>query len=353
MSQSIPRSAGFTLVEVLIAMAIFAMIFSGAFAAYLGQLDHATREYRVAEAAIEFNVAREILSRDLAQAGYGLANDYDTLGFSPRPAAAQDGAGGDALTLMGTPLSLESRASQGWSFVQTDGTFQVWTDPLEQLRTASDAAKNDAVILMEPNSKRLLVDGTDWLFRYNGPTSNLTSLDGSTTIDLPEEGTLVYGLQRADAPAATQPYYAIKYALGGSSFPESCAPGTKSLMRVESNTSEDPDPEDGTPLMACVLDFQVAFGLDTNDDEAIDTWDNGGAVAGTYDAEALRSALKQMRVYVLLQSGSRDRSYTYPQATVRVGDANLGTGENVTLSADQRQYRWRLATISIAPRNIR
>jgi membrane-bound lytic murein transglycosylase B len=105
--------------------------------------------------------------------------------------------------------------------------------------------------------------------------------------------------------------------------------------------------------MTCVRDFQVAFALDTNEDGTIDAWDAAGSTANGYSASDLRKRLKQVLVYILVQVSDRDPNYTYPATSVRVGDRGLGTGRDVTLTAAQRQYRWRVIPLNITPRNIR
>jgi hypothetical protein len=116
------------------------------------------------------------------------------------------------------------------------------------------------------------------------------------------------------------------------------------------------------PLLACVRDLQVVFGIDASspEDGIIDVWDNGGALASSYDYQALKRRLKQVRVYILVQNGNRDADYLYANPedaanpdSIRVGDVNLGIGRDITLTAEQRRYRWRLIALSITPRNLR
>ncbi|HKK00733.1 MAG TPA: prepilin-type N-terminal cleavage/methylation domain-containing protein, partial [Desulfuromonadales bacterium] len=73
------RSRGFTLVEILIALAVFSIILTGFFSAYLSQLKHTTYETRGAESEIELGIAKGVLQRDLELAGYGLADDYSAV----------------------------------------------------------------------------------------------------------------------------------------------------------------------------------------------------------------------------------------------------------------------------------
>jgi hypothetical protein len=171
---------------------------------------------------------------------------------------------------------------------------------------------------------------------------------------------------------ATVPYYTVKYYLGGTS-PSNCAPGTQSLLRAESRTTT--APSGGDPVMSCVRDFEVAFGITDNDvstgspdpslaaNVPINKWDNG-VTASSYSPSELNQRLKQIRVYILVQEGSKDLSYTYvnpdPNAsapdTIRVGELSLvggTTGRDVQLTAAQRNYRWRVLTIVVTPRNIR
>jgi hypothetical protein len=141
-------------------------------------------------------------------------------------------------------------------------------------------------------------------------------------------------------------------------MPDVCAKGTRSLQRVEISGGESIE-----PLLACVRDFQVSFGLDTDEDGTIDIWDpvsSGNFQINTYDVKSLTKRVKQVRVYILMQEGNRDPDYLYANPdnqkkpnTIHVGDSTLGTGRDITLTADQRRYRWNVVSLSITPRNVR
>jgi hypothetical protein len=125
--------------------------------------------------------------------------------------------------------------------------------------------------------------------------------------------------------------------------------------------------------MSCVLDFQVAFGITDSTASPdptlavnfpINKWDSG-AVSAAYSPLELKQRLKQIRVYILIQEGNKDMTYTYmnpdPNAAapdkIRVGELSLvggATGRNFgPLNSAQRNYRWRVLTIVVTPRNIR
>jgi type IV pilus assembly protein PilW len=355
----IPSERGFTLVEILVTLGIFSIIMAGVFSAYITQMGHTTREYKVAESEIELGIAKNLILRDLEMAGYGLADDYDGLGFDPRAYGATNG-NPDTLTLKGTALGLDSRASQGWTYISDAGdpgasippNFEEWGDAREDVRTGTNG---DLVILMEPSTKKLLsetVSGSrEWLFRYNGPLLNVTTFSGDQALSNPSLGTLVYGLSTTGATTPTKPYSTVVYHMAAdpSGNPRACAPGTLSFLRVESRTTE--TPTGGRPVLACVLDFEVIFGLDTNEDGSIDLPDDGGATAASYSASDQRKRLRQVKVFLLVQSGKRDSGYTYPDTSIHVGDAD--GGEDVDLTAEQRKYRWRLVALTTTPRNLR
>ncbi len=361
---------GTTLTELLITLAIFSIVMTGIYSVYSMHVNHATREYRLAQSEIEIVIARNIIERDIMMAGYGLADDYGGLAFVPQPVSlgatnsivpgstanplggrypTTGLSGADALHMMGTALGIYSRASQGWTYLikKTPAEFQVWNDVRENIQP------NDRVIYIEPNTRAIIAEGAAWRFIYPS-FPNFSGNDG--------RGSLLYGLSRPPQGSGAEiprPYYIVQYRLGGaaSDMPKTCSHGTRSLQRVEMTNGESIE-----PLLACVRDIQVAFGVDTSspEDGIIDMWDNGGMVSSSYDYQELRRRLKQVRVYILVQNGNRDNDYFYtnpdnpltPQK-IRVGDVNLGTGRDISLTTDQRRCRWRIIALTVTPRNLR
>jgi len=362
---------GLTLAELLVTLAIFSVVIAGVYAVYTTQIRHSTREYILAESEMELVIAKTIIERDIMMAGYGIADDYNGLVFfpSPVPVGATDNispgatpnplkgsypttglAGADSLYMAGTALGIYSRAAQRWTYIKDVAPvkFEIWGDARE------DIESGDRVICMEPNTGTIITDPATWRFEYPS-TPAFPAGEG--------KGMLVYGLSRppqGGEPEMPRPYYLVQYRLGGSpaDMPGICSKGTRSLQRLEMS-----DGESIEPLLACVRDFQVSFGLDTDDDGTIDTWDPisaGNIQTDAYDLKTLRRRLKQVRVYILVQAGNRDPDYMYSNPdnpakpnTIRVGEIILGTGRDITLTADQRRYRWRVMTISVTPRNLR
>lgn len=339
---------GLTLTELLVTLAIFSIVMAGVYGVYTNQIRHSTREYRTAESDMEHQIFKSIMERDISMAGYGMADAYGAMGINPLQIAATNGAP-DTLTLRGTAIGLNSRAAQGWTYVNTIARptaladFRSWTDNRENVETG------DRVIYMEPNAKEIL--GTAI---YTLPAAPLaTDISGSW------RGFLVYDLHKDNT---ARPYYTVQYLLGGVP-PTNCAQGTQNLLRAESRNNDPPVASEREPILNCVLEFQVAFGLDTNEDKNIDSWDDGGVqTAGYTSPRTISARLKQVRAYILVQVANRDPYYTYANPDpayaanpdrIWVGDATLGPGREVTLTAEQRKYRWRVISLSITPRNLR
>lgn len=345
-------SRGFSLVELLVAMVIFGILMTGIFQAYIAQMKNTTREYGIAESDIDRSIGQGIISRDIFMAGYGLADDYNGV-FTPWALQSTNSdSAPDDLTLMGTALGMNSQQAQHWSYVTdftgSNVTIRSWSDSRE------DIQDGDNVILIDSATKRLLTGtGTpNWLFPFDAHDAGDPDDDEFVGWSDPRAGTVAYALYGSGGtPAATQPYYAVRYYLSTASG-DGCAPGVKNLLRAESRTTATPD--SGDVVIPCVADFQVILGLDTNNDRTIDLWKNGGVAAGDgYDPARLNRSLRQVRVYALTQIGERDNFYTYPEATIYVGDLSLGRGRPFTLSDAQRHYRWRVIRFSAVPRNIR
>ena len=249
--ESLDPIKGVTLVELLIALTIFSVVMAVVYSLYANQVKHSTREYKLAEHEMEFGIAKNILERDIMLAGYGIADNYGFLPYDPLPIAASDVSFQttfDSISLRGTAVGIFSRTSQGWSYIKDNGppvTFQTWSDSRENI------AAGDRVIYMHPATRELLTDGTTAIFTFPASPSGA------------EKGTLLYGIH---SDSAVLPYITAEYVIGGTP-PPVCASGSKNLLRAESRNSDPPLPGNREPILNCVLDFQVAFGLDSGFEE--------------------------------------------------------------------------------------
>lgn len=372
------EARGVSLIELIIVLGIMSIVMAMLAATYSVQSQATIKAYRLTESDMELQISKSVIERDVAMAGFGLAiKDYCGKGVLPITDAtcdsqlrcatldycvpvavsASDGLP-DSLSLRGTALGRSARASQAWSYVTSTKALALWPDSRERIKEA------DRIIYINPMTNTFMTasaavaTGRTWLFPYEPLQDYGTTTPPQDIVDI--TGAIVYGLYSnpnlAGPESANFPFYTVRYYLGGTA-PSLCAPGTTNLLRAESRT--DATGGTGDPILNCVLDFQVAFGInaDKSDDGNMDCWDNGGVITRGFTVEEVNEHLKQIKVFVLVQQGARDDSYTGP-ATIRVGDSLLnacgggGVGRTVTLDAPLRKYRWNVVALSIAPRNM-
>lgn len=353
---------GFTLIELLVSLLVFGILGATLYSAYVTQVQNTAREYVTAQGDMELEIAKNILERDIVMAGFGLADDFSEVtvnGVEPvyvapaRGIAAVNGGSGnssatvlknqdaaDELILTGTGLGLTARVSQAWSAVVTTGGDQeplTWDDSRENLRDG-----DNYIAIDNPFTKKLDAGWPDHVFS--------PSIFGASPAPAWGTGTILYGVSSTDA-TTTFPYTAVRYYLGGAPAAH-CADGTVSLLRASSR--KEPAPGTGDPFFNCVLNMQVALGLDQNEDGNIDLWDGGGEAAAALTRKQLKKQIRQVRVYILVQSGNRDEGLQGPDS-MQVGDPALGIGQTITFDTtrSQEKYRWKLVTVSVTPRNLR
>src|SRR3990172_8173305 len=123
---------------------------------------------------------------------------------------------------------------------------------------------------------------------------------------------IVYGI---DNVTLERPFNRADYFIADNAAyptPRHCAPNTGVLVKAA--IAHD---DDGTatlfPLLDCVADLQLVYGLDNNADGVVNTWTGQ---LGTLTAADIRTRLAELHVHILAQVGQRDESYTYPAATI-------------------------------------
>jgi len=132
--------------------------------------------------------------------------------------------------------------------------------------------------------------------------------------------------------------------------PPQCDLDTHSLLRVYGGARD--------PILDCVLDFQVQFGL--IDAAGNVTWVNDLSAT---DAGILKDQLKIVRIFIVKQVGKRDPKYFYPFNTIpnaaiplfsvnSNGNVVNARSSVINLTNDQRQYHWRLITLDIPLREL-
>ncbi len=362
------RESGFTLVELIVVMAIFGLVMAGVVQMFTSTLTQFKQQGKIAESNIEGIIGLEMLRQDIENAGFGLpwrlsastvyeeaegvnASVYNDETASapmnpPRALVSGGGAGvngSDVLVIKATNVA-RSNASQKWTYVDRDNVRKSWE------AAGEDLVSTDRVVVIAPGTddgnRRALVDSSgNWKVTYSD-TSSFAPTTGYNFIYGIDDATLRMPFNRAD--------YYILDRTGSTTVPDRCAPKAGILFKGTISQT------DGTrafplPLLDCVADMQVAFRLDRDGNGEIDSvtdvlTDSTSGLDLT--AEEIRNQVKEVRVYILAHEGQKDKNYIHPVTNIRVGDAGIGAGRDFGLGADVN-YRWKLYTLIVKPKNLK
>ncbi|CAG0956149.1 prepilin-type N-terminal cleavage/methylation domain-containing protein [Geobacter sp.] len=353
---------GFSLVELIVVMAIFLIVIMATSDAFNTLVSHSIQQTKIAESQTGGIIGLEMMRVDLEHAGYGLPWSFPitpeytepdlgtglsdaSTGGVPRAVHTGDNqgpAGSDRLVIRSTVAGMDATAKK-WTYA----TYSSVGSVLKQWDTAEDLAAGEKVIVVRATNvdgvqgKQLVMkSATEFSTTY---PPNAAEFRPQAQSDL----YLVYGVHPTDTPV--RPFNRVDYYLATPpKVPQSCAPNTFTLFKGIVGHDGDVIPY---PLLDCVADMQVIFGVDTSGDGEVDMHLNEVSTS----AQEIRDQVKEVRVYILAQEGKKDRSFTYPTQKVRVGDFDSSLGSEFDLAgigADWRNYRWRLYTVVVNPKNL-
>ena len=392
----IRRQDGFTLVELIITMAVFVVVIAMASQMFAGLLNQFKQQSKIAETNIEGVIGLQLLRADLEQAGYGLP--YDIPGVSyleadnsvatvtahneaayndapttvPRAFVLGDGAGvnlgglasaSDVLVIKATNLGTNDAAHK-WGYASNTGalpnTIQTWKDTGGNAIDDENFRDDDRVIVLAPTStttqRVLLTSGGAFFTKVDVPSTTTATPPQAFSVPAgfqPVEDSfdtyLVYGVDsdtNLRFPFNRADYY-VRRPTTANAMPSRCATNTGILYKGTINQSNGGVNE--LPILDCVLDLQTVLVLDTNADGIPDSFQTT-AFGG--NAENIRQQLKEIRVYILAHEGQRDTSYTSP-ATITASDPDVGNVISYTPTGDFLNFRWRTYTLVVKPYNLR
>ena len=362
---------GLSLIELIITMAIIVIVLTMNTSTLGVALKQSKQQMQAAGAGMDKIAALDVVRMDIEHAGYGLPWSFQnainyaeavTAGFNDAPSNA--------------PCALKSNNSSGYNnsdylvikstIVGSNATAPKWNYIVYPNTTVGSTGSpnnfvaGERVIVLWANAS----GGLDKQLIMNGGVMFTTMTDGAGTIPssfrpvTASQSFVVYGVDSGtdlSMPFNRVDYYIAQPAAG---MPQGCAPGTGVLFRATVNQGTGAL-NAGTPLLDCVADMQVAYGLDTDGNGVVDAHSND---ISALNAANIRAQVKEVRVYVLSHEGAIDKAFSYNNdnngSIVRVGDAGLGLGRNFDLSVtgtngiDWRNYRWKLDKLVVRTRNI-
>jgi prepilin-type N-terminal cleavage/methylation domain-containing protein len=352
------RETGFSILELMIALAIVAVVLAAASTFFIAMVRQYKVQTKITESNVEGILGLELLRQDVESLGYGLPWNgtfsyteratgasvlnalNDAPSNAPRAIVSIDNStlginnGSDYLVIKSALVGMDAAAGKWTTLRAVEGT-RLWGS------TEEDLADVDYVIVLAPGGsatdQRVLLTPFQGV-RFGSLSAYVPANEFQTNI--------VYGI---GSQSLRFPFNRADYYIDNSEYPipRHCAPITGTLVkRVVSHVTG--ALEDPLPLLDCVADFQVIFGLDSNADRLVDSWDT--SMPGL-TADQIRTQLVEVHVNIFVQQGQRDDSYRYPNSTVYVGDNTIGGGRDFDVSL-YPNYRWKLYSIVVKPRNL-
>lgn len=397
------NSKGFTLIELIIVCLILVLVILITNSAFEHIISKSGQLSKASKSNIDGIVGLELMRADLESTGFGLpwsfANPikYDECkvvdnytvsginridGIKPSSSYFNDGRGPSAngdvprAILSGTATSGcdylviksaavgDERASRRWSYV---GYSSSGEGILRSYQGSENLEDKDNIITLSMGfgadaansgtARRLIppIAVSDYYHTINSAKSDPPPGDAS-------EYYVAYGISSKNKPA--MPFNRVDYYIyrDANSISQSCAtgPGVGNLYRSSIKHSDGLYNE--MPLLNCVLDMQVYYMLDRNNDgdlKPAKTLTNPDSSNMT--AQQIREQVKSIQVNILAQEGGIDRNYTYSGNTISFGLYNqsgslLKTWDNTMLQRaagdNWRNYRWKVYTITAQPKNL-
>lgn len=401
---------GFTLVEMIVVMAVFVVIIAITGSSFNAVLTHTSKLFRSEESNIEGVIGLEMLRHDIQQAGYGLFSEASPVPYTGEASAVpasnfndgtvgppraivtasftantnvsgDDGshtvlAGTDYLVIKATTVA-RNKTAQKWSYLTYSSKLvrsHSWKSNAENF----SSSPSDKVVLLRrristnTNSVEIVpgTTGDSYIPFSSTAFESMSSASASvmTLYGVDNTGTLRMPFNRTD-------YFVTAPPAGNK--PSLCSSNSAVGVLYKTTVNQDGGALNFVPVLDCVADMQIVLGWDLRDtgcvagsDGQIDTWsdsegnvvsrdnsvtcnaDSAEVVAAKASAGLVRSSLKIIKVYILAQQGRKDPGYTSPSPVV-VGDVGeVALTRSYALPADMLNYRWKVYRLIARPKNL-
>jgi prepilin-type N-terminal cleavage/methylation domain-containing protein len=305
------RSRGFTLIELMISIALFGLIAAGAMSLVMSGARTQTHSARVDVAQSALRAAVDFITRDVMSASAGAPGGTITLSSGPATAIslANNATGANSSDILDLYTVDGTTAAQLSSAVSASNTSL----PISYLQPASGPTGQFLTGLPYPAFVQV--------FDVNANTAAVTSLSGVSSTAL-AVGAMPTGFS---AYAYVMPSRHITYSVSTSAFANTTTSNTSMLMMSINGSA-------AQPLAEGVEDLQIAYGFDNNGDGIIselgavagdDEWlfNVAGETVGAWQIANLRS----VRVTLVVKGTSVDTGQTNLPARPAAEDHAAGS----------------------------
>jgi len=311
---------GFTMVEMLITMVIVSIVVGIAYYAYNKLATEVSNGSVSVEGAMDKIVGLELMRLDIAHAGFGIARDETCPPVrwisANDPSDPCDSDLENSLVLRST-MNNTNQSTMGWLLVECK---------------ENESWQNHIII----DEREVSTVNTIVFLDYRGQFGFSATSSTNCPRDANYIGYPVVGTNECNVQTCSR----VAYTLSTTQSLSLCADGTKNLLRKVGAGS-------GSPILNCVADWDLRFGLDTDGDGAVDTVSTGSGLPTT--PADIRSQLKYISVYALIQAGNYDAKYNYGN--------NVTVDNNVTLTFPAGctkcpNYHWKVLKKTIKLMNL-
>lgn len=327
------NNRGFTFVELLITMIIVSVVIALTGETF-GRLVQGLRsESKSVEASLDKLTGVEKIRLDMEHVGFGVpiwttpaktAQETAMITWTEDvPSTAALGAPTNRLLQLYSTLNSTNAGSMGWAMVTCAGPAVA---PVMVVDRRDATATNNVVLL----------DG-DRAFQGQGlitgnicPTFGLFSAFPNTGVDCLSETAAGLG-------NCTKISYSLR-ALPASIT--TCAPNTYELARTVGAGA-------GNAVLTCVADFIVRFDQDTTGNGSANVLQANTPVAAPVTNQRIVSQLKNIDMFILVQSGPRDPQRTFAGDITMGGTINFAN--NIVPAAEFPLYDWKVIHITSKP----
>ncbi|KJS01781.1 MAG: hypothetical protein VR65_07615 [Desulfobulbaceae bacterium BRH_c16a] len=370
------EESGFSLVELIVYLAILGILMTAVVITFTQTMRNTAQQSSIAETKIEAGIGLGLLRSDLEHAGFGLPWQFpavplpysepgpmaDAPNDIPRALISEDASASsfnasDYLVIRATNV-IRGVSGQKWGYVGRDINRNITIQSM-----SGDIFLNaDNVIVIRPESspgmlRQLVMNASNYVTKPTAAgMANYAPI--ATPNDPDGERFLVYGLNDGGGNIS-RPFNRTDYYINNGNVPTHCAPNTGVLFKATVNQGD--NNFNIMPIVDCVADFQIVYYLDNNGDGGWDLRVNANGLNGLSAAE-IRDQVKAVRYFILSHEGGLDRTYTYPNPTINVGEVaadgvTLVAGRlfdiNATIGGNWANYRWKIESMAITPKNLK
>ena len=340
--------SGFSLLELMIALAIVASVLVAASTFFIGVVRQYKVQTKITESNVEGVLGLELMRQDVESMGFGLpwnnlsaytestAANITALNESPNAPRAVTGIdcaaftvnNSDYLVIRSARVGMDNAAGK-WTTLSSANVRRIWNSQDD------DLVNGDYVVVLSPGT-------TDTTRQSLVGTSTFAGTGGLVPTETFQTN-IVYGIG-GDNPV--RPFNRADYYIADNATytrPRHCASNTGVLVKAVMGHNAN-----GTatlfPLLDCVADMQLVYGIDTDANDVLE-WQNFPPA----NAADLRTQLRELRIHILAQVGQMDNTFTYPATTIPVGSAGFVNNFDVS---GFRNYRWKVYNIVVRPTTL-